>query len=70
MIIQNPNIKGGEPHIKNTRLTVSEILSAIASGLSINDIIKRCKIAGVIINKKDIIDAIYFASSKITNQYE
>ena len=65
MITKNSNVKRGQPHIKGTRLTVAEILSAIASGLSISDIINRCKLAGVKITKRDVLDAIYFASSKV-----
>lgn len=64
MITQHPQIKGGQPHIKGTRVTVSEILLSIGRGLSVAEIIKRCKAAGVPISKKDISEALYFASSK------
>ena len=38
-IIINPEIRFGKPCIKNTRITVYDILSWLASGMSNNDIL-------------------------------
>lgn len=39
-IVANPNILNGKPCIKNTRISVDMILEWLASGATIQDIIK------------------------------
>lgn len=40
-IVANPEILGGKPCIKGTRISVELILEWIASGSTVNDIIKK-----------------------------
>jgi len=35
----DPNIRFGKPHLKNTRITVADVLGWMASGMSPNEII-------------------------------
>lgn len=54
----DPNICHGKPVIKGTRVLVSNILSSLASGESIEDILKDYPN----INKEDISAALSFGS--------
>lgn len=54
----NPNICHGKPVIKGTRVLVSNILSSLASGESIEDILKDYPN----ISKEDISAALSFGS--------
>lgn len=40
-IVINPNIRFGKPTIVNTRITVEEVLGALAGGMGFNDIEKE-----------------------------
>lgn len=40
LITQNPDILGGKPIIKGTRMSVESILDLIASGMSTEEILK------------------------------
>jgi uncharacterized protein (DUF433 family) len=35
----DPNIRFGRPHLKNTRITVADVLGWMASGMSPNEIV-------------------------------
>ncbi len=61
-ILIDPNICHGKPVIKGTRVLVSNILSALASGESFEDILEDSPN----IAKKDIFAALSFGS-KLTN---
>lgn len=41
IIIQNPDILGGKPIIKGTRMSVESILELLSSGMEINEILKE-----------------------------
>jgi uncharacterized protein (DUF433 family) len=61
MIITNPNIQGGLPVIKGTRITVLEVLQALQNNFSFEDIIERSDYAGIKLNKTQIKEAIKYA---------
>ncbi len=68
MIMINHNIQGGMPVIKGTRITVLEILQALKSGFSFDEIISRSKYAGVQLNRRQIEEAIKYACDQVNNQ--
>ena len=55
----NPAIMFGKPVIKNTRITVEQILRKLAAGMSIEEIITDHSH----LNKKDILAAQEFAAN-------
>lgn len=61
MIVTDPNIQGGIPTIKGTRVTVLEILQALEGGFSFRDIVKRANYAGTKLNSIQIKEAIKYA---------
>ena len=54
----DPNIMGGKPCLKNTRVTVSTIVGLIAEGYSKNDILK----AYPYLESEDITEALKYAA--------
>lgn len=54
-IVINPKIRFGKPTIKNTRITVEEVLGALASGMDFDEIIKEYGL-----NKKQIMAAMHY----------
>jgi uncharacterized protein (DUF433 family) len=56
----NPDIRFGKPCIKNTRITVSDILGWLASGMSIEEIVKDFPE----INRKHILSALSFSARR------
>ncbi|MGD8778363.1 MAG: DUF433 domain-containing protein [Ignavibacteria bacterium] len=60
----DPKVCHGKPVIKGTRVLVSNILGALASGDSFNDIIKDYPN----IKKEDIQEALYFGSYLSNNE--
>ena len=58
LIIQNPDILGGKPIIKGTRMSVESILELLASGMKIDEILKDYPI----LKKEHILAAIEYAS--------
>jgi len=63
-IVSNPNILGGKPCIKNSRISVEFILELFASGASYEDILK----AYPYLNQEDIIDTFRYASQFLKNE--
>lgn len=59
-IIINPEVRFGKPCIKNTRITVYDILSWVASGMSNNDILNDFPE----LTKEDIQAVLYFAADR------
>ncbi len=68
MITQNPNIQGGSPTIKGTRITVLEILQAVESGFSFKKIISRSNYASIRLNEDQIKEAIKYAYTHLINK--
>lgn len=60
-ITQDPDILGGKPIIKGTRMSVESILELLASGMEINEIIKDYPI----LKKEDVQAAIKYASNLV-----
>jgi uncharacterized protein (DUF433 family) len=56
----NPEIRSGKPCIKGTRITISDILSYLASGMSIDDII----IDFPTLDNEKIVAALSFAAHR------
>jgi uncharacterized protein (DUF433 family) len=57
-IIANPLIRFGKPIIKGTRLTVDEILGALAGGMSMEEVSQEYGL-----NHEQILAALRFATS-------
>ena len=60
----NPNILGGKPIIKGTRISVEFILELLSSGMSFDDILKEYKH----LKKEDILEALDYASKVIKRE--
>ena len=58
LITQDPDILGGKPIIKGTRMSVESILELLASGVEINEILKDYPI----LKKEHILAAVEYAS--------
>jgi uncharacterized protein (DUF433 family) len=54
----NPEIRSGKPCVSGTRITVSDVLSYLASGMSIEDII----VDFPTLNKEKILTTLLFKS--------
>ena len=61
LITQDPNILGGKPIIKGTRMSVESILELLASGMEIDEVLKDYPI----LKKKHILAAINYASKLV-----
>lgn len=59
-ITVNPEIRSGKPCIVNTRITVSDILSYLASGMSMEEIIEDFPQ----LNSENILSALSFAAHR------
>ena len=58
----NPKIRSGKPCISGTRITVSDVLSYLASGMSMEEIIEDFPT----LNKEKIMAALSFAAYRDT----
>ena len=58
----NPKIRSGKPCVSGTRITVSDVLSYLASGMSIEEIILDFPA----LNKEKIMAALSFAAYRDT----
>lgn len=56
----NPEIRSGKPCIKGTRLTVSDVLSFLASGMSVEEVI----VDFPLLDKEKIFAALSFAAHR------
>ena len=61
LITQDPDILGGKPIIKGTRMSVEAILELLASGMSVEDILKDYPI----LKKDHILAAVDYASELV-----
>ena len=60
----NPNILGGKPIIKGTRISVDFILELLSSGMNFEEILKEYKH----LKREDILDALDYASKAIRRE--
>ena len=60
----NPNVLGGKPIIRGTRISVEFILELMSSGMSIDEILKEYKH----LKREDILDALDYASKVIKRE--
>lgn len=60
----NPNVLGGKPIIRGTRISVEFILELMSSGMSIDQILKEYKH----LKREDILDALDYASKVIKRE--
>ena len=63
-ITLNPNVLGGKPIIKGTRISVQFILELLSSGMSFDDILKEYRH----LKKEDILDTLDYASKVIKRE--
>lgn len=63
-IIIDENIRFGKPIIKGTRITVDEILGALASGMTFEEIEKEYGV-----NKDDILSALKYATEIVSEEH-
>ncbi|MBI2011512.1 DUF433 domain-containing protein [Candidatus Daviesbacteria bacterium] len=61
LITQDPDILGGKPIIKGTRMSVESILELLASGMEINEILEDYPI----LKKEHVLAAIKYASKLV-----
>lgn len=61
LITQDPDILGGKPIIKGTRMSVESILELLASGMEIDEILEDYPI----LKKEHILAAIQYASKLV-----
>lgn len=62
-IIINPKIRFGKPTIANTRITVEEVLGALAGGMGFNEIEKEYGLT-----KEQILSAIRYVAGWINGE--
>ena len=60
----NPNVLGGKPIIKGTRISVEFILELLSSGMGFDEILKEYKH----LKKEDILEALDYASKVIKRE--
>jgi uncharacterized protein (DUF433 family) len=58
-IVRNPGIAGGQPVLKGTRVTLSTVLSSLAEGASIKEILEDLPT----LSEEDVRAAIAFAAA-------
>jgi len=63
-ITHNPKILGGKPIIKGTRISVEFILELLASGMTVEEIVKEYPQ----LTKKDILAALDYAAKTIKRE--
>jgi uncharacterized protein (DUF433 family) len=59
-IVIDPNIRFGKPYVKNTRISVYDILGWLGKGMSIEDVIDDFPE----LNKESILACLTFASDR------
>ncbi len=63
-IVCNPEIFSGKPIIKGTRISVAVILGCLASGMSIDDIVRGYPT----LSKEPVLAAIEFAAREMSGE--
>ena len=63
-IIRDPRIMGGKPVVKGTRVTVEAILRRLASGLSVEDLLKEYPQ----LTEKDVRAALEYAARMLEEE--
>ncbi len=64
-IVSDPNILGGKPCIRGTRISVAFILELFASGAGYEDILK----AYPFLSRENIEESMLYASYSLKNEY-
>ena len=60
----NPNVLGGKPIVKGTRISVDFILELLSSGMGIEELLKEYRH----LKREDILDALDYASKAIRRE--
>jgi len=63
-IVCNPNILGGKPIIRGTRISVQFLLELLGAGMSISEILEEYSH----LEREDILAAIRYAAQTIANE--
>lgn len=63
-IVCNPNILGGKPVIRGTRITVQFLLELLGAGMSIPEILEEYPH----LKREDILAAIRYAAQTVANE--
>ena len=63
-VVFDPNILGGKPVIKGTRISVEFILQLLASGMDISEILEEYPR----LEREDILAAIEYAAKTLANE--
>jgi uncharacterized protein (DUF433 family) len=63
-IFSDPDLRGGEPCIKGTRIPVSAIVASVAQGLTRQDIIREYPQ----LKDEDITAALFYASESVHHE--
>lgn len=63
-ITQDPDILGGKPIIKGTRMSVESIMELISSGLSIQEIVKEYPF----LSEQQVKDAVSYATDIVKKE--
>lgn len=64
IITSDPAIFGGKPIVGGTRVAVSTILDMLATGLSVDEVLKEYPT----LTKKEVQEAIAFASARVRRE--
>lgn len=59
-IVSTPGVVGGKPRVKGTRVTVGAILSQLAAGHTIEDVLRDFPY----IKREDVLEALQFAACR------
>jgi len=65
-IVSNPEILGGKPIVRGTRISVAHILECVASGGTRDDIVK----AYPHLSPEDVSQALAFAANRMNQEVE
>jgi uncharacterized protein (DUF433 family) len=60
-IVTSPDICGGRPRVKGTRVTVADLLAALAAGDSIDELVNDLPY----ISRENILSALKYAASNL-----
>ena len=64
LIVSNPNILGGQPVIRGSRISVQLVLEWLASGATIQDIVRKYPH----LTEEGVREAIMYASNFMSNE--